>query len=88
MATLNLNDKLYDLNKLSSEAKAKLESARFCEKKIAELEAEIAIMKTARSAYLSVLPNLVNDDALLKNDEASEKSSQASLTEESDSTKH
>ncbi len=65
MATLNLDGKLYDLEKLSSEAKDKIESARFCDKKITQLEAELALARTARSAYLGVLPSLMSDDALL-----------------------
>ena len=64
MATLNLDGKLYDLEKISVEAKAKIDSARFCDKKITELEAELAIVRTAKAAYLGALPALVSDDAL------------------------
>lgn len=70
MATLNLDNKLYDLDKVSPEVRAKVESARFCDRRIAELEAELAVIRTARAAYLSVLPSLVTDDALLKDEAA------------------
>ena len=85
MSTLNLDNKLYDLNKLSAEARAKIDSARFCDRKIKELEAELAVIRTARAAYLSVLPSLVTDDALMK-DEAGKTKSATEKTE--DSTKH
>jgi len=65
MAILTLNDKQYDIEKLSPEAQAKLNSARFCEQKIESLEAELAIIKTARSTYLQALPELVSDSALV-----------------------
>jgi len=80
MATLNLDGKLYDLDKASPEAKAKIDSARFCDKKIAELEADIAVLRTARSAYLGALPQLVNDDALLADQEAAADKTQEATT--------
>ena len=80
MATLNLDGKLYDLEKISPEAKAKIDSARFCDKKIAELEAEIAVLRTARAAYLGALPLLVKDDALLADQEAAADKTQEATT--------
>ncbi|MCZ2720963.1 DUF6447 family protein [Marinomonas sp. 15G1-11] len=65
MAILTLNDKQYDIEKLSPEAQAKLNSARFCEQKIETLEAELSMIRTARSAYLQALPELVSDAALV-----------------------
>lgn len=65
MATLTIDNKQYDIEKISAEAKAKLESARFCEQRIEQLEAELSIVKTARSAYLQALPPLLNDDSLV-----------------------
>lgn len=65
MAILTLNDKQYDIEKLSPEAQAKLNSARFCEQKMESLEAELSMIRTARSAYLQALPELVSDDALV-----------------------
>lgn len=65
MPTLSINDKHYDIEKISPEAKAKLDSARFCEKKIEQLEAELAVVRTARAAYLQAMPALLSDDALI-----------------------
>jgi len=64
VASLTIDDKQYDLDKLSPEVKAKLESVRFCEQKIQQLEAELSVVKTARAAYLQSLPALLTDDML------------------------
>jgi hypothetical protein len=65
MATLTIDDKQYDIEKLSPEAQTKLNSARFCDQKIEQLEAELAIVRTARTAYLQALPDLLNADAIV-----------------------
>jgi len=65
MSTLTINDKQYDIDKLTLEAKAKLDSARFCEQKIEQLEAELAVVRTAKTAYLQALPALLSDEALV-----------------------
>ena len=64
MANLVVDGKQYDLDKLSPEVKAKLESARFCDQKIQQLEAELSVVKTARAAYVQSLPELLTDDML------------------------
>jgi len=69
MAILTIDEKQYDLDKVSADAKAKVDSARFCEKKIEQLEAELAIVRTARAAYLQALPGLLTDDALISDAE-------------------
>jgi hypothetical protein len=75
VANLTIDNKVYDIDKLSPEAKAKLESARFCDKKIEQLEAELAITRTARVAYLQAMAALLNDSAQVSTTEqpASEK---------------
>jgi len=83
MAILSINDKHYDIEKISPEAKAKLDSARFCEQKIEQLEAELAVVRTARASYLQAMPALLSDTALI--------SDKLTTKEESDvetSTKH
>jgi len=65
MAQLTIDGKEYDIEKISAEAKGKLDSARFCDSKIEQLEAELAITRTARMAYLQALPALLNDAALV-----------------------
>ncbi len=65
MASLTIDGKQYDLDKLPAEASAKLDSARFCEQKIQQLEAELSVVRTARAAYLQALPALLSDEALV-----------------------
>lgn len=65
MANLTVDGKQYDLEKLPADATAKLESARICEQKIQQLEAELSIVRTARGAYLQALQGMLSDDALL-----------------------
>lgn len=64
MAFLTIDGTHYDMDKLSDEAKAKVSSAQACEQKIAQLEAELAMIRTARSAYLASLSDLLDDSAL------------------------
>lgn len=65
MATLTIDDKQYEIEKLNPEVKKKLNSARFCDQKIEQLEAELAVLRTARTVYLQALPGLLNDDAIV-----------------------
>ncbi|WP_293267675.1 DUF6447 family protein [Neptunomonas sp.] len=65
MATLTIDNKQYEIEKLSPEAQTKLNSARFCDQKIEQLEAELAVVRTARTAYLQALPDLLNNDAIV-----------------------
>ncbi len=65
MANITIDGKQYDFEKLSDEAKGKLESVRFCEQRLQQLEAELAVVRTARGAYLQALPALLSDDALV-----------------------
>ncbi len=55
MATLVLNDKTYDIDKLPSEAKAQLVSLQFVDAEIARLNATLAVFQTARNGYLRAL---------------------------------
>lgn len=71
MPTVNIDNKLYELSKLSDDARAKLESVRFCDQKIQQLEAELAVARTARSAYLQSLTSLLDDSALVATKENS-----------------
>ena len=55
MTTIKLDNKEYDLDSLSNECKAQLESVQFCDQEITRLQANIAVLKTARVAYLQAL---------------------------------
>ena len=51
MATLTINGKEYDESSLSSEVKATIVSLRFVRAELSRAEAQIAVLKTAESAY-------------------------------------
>ena len=45
----------YDLDTLSDEAKAQLQSLQFCDSELARLQAQAAVLQTARVAYAKAL---------------------------------
>jgi hypothetical protein len=55
MATIKIDDIEYDLDKLTANARAHLESIQAVDRKLADLQAEVAILQTARTAYSSAL---------------------------------
>ena len=55
MAILSINDKSYDIDKLSPEARAQMQSIQFVDAEIARLTASLAVAQTARIAYLNAL---------------------------------
>ena len=65
MATITIDNTEYDLEQLSVNARAQLGSIQTVDQKLAELQAEAAILQTARTAYAAALkaelPN--NEDA-------------------------
>lgn len=60
MATLTVEGKQYDIEALSDEAKALTSSISMVDGKIAQLQAEVAIMQTARNAYVQQLMSSLN----------------------------
>ena len=64
MAILNINDKSYDIDKLSEEAKGQMVSLQFVDAELARLNATVAVFQTARIGYLNALrPHLAAIDA-------------------------
>jgi archaellum component FlaC len=59
MAIIKIDNKEYDLDKMSDDAKAQLVSIQECDKRINELNNEIKIITTARNSYASVLKGLL-----------------------------
>jgi cell division protein ZapA (FtsZ GTPase activity inhibitor) len=59
MSTITIDGKSYKLDTLSEEAKAQLTSIQVVDQKIANLNAELAIMQTARNAYALALSSLL-----------------------------
>lgn len=55
MATLTVEGKQYDVETLSDEAKALMNSITFTDNKIAQLESELAMARTARNSYVQQL---------------------------------
>ena len=61
--TITIDDKEYLIEDMSDEAKAQVNSLKVVDQKIANLEQEIAIMKTARNAYARALGAALPKDA-------------------------
>ena len=55
MTKVTIDDKEYDLDTLSDECKAQLASIQFVEQELARLQAQAAVLQTAKAAYLQVL---------------------------------
>ena len=60
MATITIDDKEYDLDNLSDEAKQQVISLQFVQAEIKRLDAEIAVYKTASIAYSSALKSFLD----------------------------
>ncbi len=57
MATINIDGKDYNTDTLSEEAKAQLQSLQFVDNELARLQAQAAVLQTARAAYSNALKN-------------------------------
>jgi len=55
MAKITIDGREYDVEKLSDDAKQQLASLQFVDRKIGELQAELAVLQTARLAYANAL---------------------------------
>ena len=55
MATLKIDNKEYDLDTLSEECKAQLASVQFVEQELVRLQVKVAVLQTAKNAYLQAL---------------------------------
>jgi hypothetical protein len=62
MPSLTIDNIDYDLDTLSAEAKAQLQSIQFVDQELARLQAQMAVMQTARNAYLSALKAALASD--------------------------
>ena len=59
MKTITIVGKEYELDDLSKDAKAQVDSIVMCDRKLAELQSEAAIVQTARNAYVAALQELL-----------------------------
>lgn len=55
MSSIRIDNIEYDLNTLSAEANAQLQSVQFVDQELARLQAQIAALQTARHAYVNAL---------------------------------
>ena len=55
MPNIKIDNKEYDLDTLSDECKAQLASIQFVEQELARLQAQTAVLQTAKAAYLQGL---------------------------------
>lgn len=55
MPSIKIDNIDYDLGSLSADAKAQLQSIQFVDQELARLQAQVAVMQTARNAYVSAL---------------------------------
>jgi len=55
MASIKIDNMLYDIDTLSAEAKAQLQSLQFCDAELARLQAQATVLQTARMAYSKAL---------------------------------
>ena len=61
MTTITIDDKQYDLDTLSEEAKAQLVSIQFVDQELQRVNAQAAVLQTARVAYSKALNEALNE---------------------------
>ncbi len=62
MPTVTIEDKKYDMDTLSKEAQAQVKNVTYCDTRLQELSAEMALVRTARSSYLQALMQAIPKD--------------------------
>jgi hypothetical protein len=62
--TVTIDDKDYDLEKLSDEAKNQLVSLQYVDQELQKLNAQAAVLQTARMAYAQALKDALPHDSL------------------------
>ena len=60
--TITIDDKDYNLDDLSDECKAEIQSLQFCEGEIARLNAKLAVAGTAKIGYQRAVAKLLEED--------------------------
>ena len=61
MPTITIDDKEYNLDDLSNQAKEQLASIQFVQSEIKKLEGQMAVYKTAAAAYTSALKAAIEE---------------------------
>ena len=55
MATIKIDSKEYELDTLSEECKAQIASIQFVDQELARLQAQAAVLQTAKASYIQGL---------------------------------
>ena len=55
MSTITIDDKHYEVDKMSDEEKSLVQAMNYCDAKIAETQNQLAALKTAKQAYVNDL---------------------------------
>jgi len=55
MTTVTIDNKEYDLDTLSDECKVQLASIQFVDQELARLQAQAAVLQTAKNTYIQAL---------------------------------
>ena len=61
MAKVNINDKEYETDEMSEEAKRQLVSLQFAANEVKRLQSQLAVTQTAQSAYTKALVDILED---------------------------
>jgi len=68
MSTITIDNQEYDLDALSDDAKSQLQMLQFSDQEISRLNAQLAIVQTARMAYskalMAALPAVSMNDTI------------------------
>ncbi len=62
MTKITIDEKEYDVDDLSDEAKAQVVSLNFVDAELNRLQLKVAAMQTARNAYATALKSLLGED--------------------------
>ena len=62
MTEITIDEKDYDVDDLSDEAKAQVVSLNFVDAELSRLQLKVAAMQTARNAYATALKSLLGEN--------------------------
>lgn len=68
MATITIDDIEYDFDKLSDDAKSQILSLQFVDGELQRLNAQAAVLQTARNAYVNSLKIIMDKEKSLSGD--------------------
>ena len=60
MTTLNIDGENYNVEDLSDDAKAQIQSIQFVDRELTQLKMQAAVLQTARAGYCKALAEMLN----------------------------